>query len=285
MTGGGRVRLIVHADDFGISESVNLGLVDAHRHGIVTSTSVMANGAAFEHAVALAKECPTLDVGVHLTLTEERPVGPAAAGLVDAHGRFAPNVFDLAARHALGRVPLDAVRAELDAQIRRVLASGIPVSHLDGHQHVHALPGIARVVAELAKAHGIRTVRYPAERIRGYMLKLGLRSLGNARRVAEQIALAACCALSPLRELKRIDDFVGFYFGGRLTEANLATVLAGLPAGRTAELMCHPGDDDPRGPYRHWHYSWAVERDALSSPRIRELVLARGVQLISYRDL
>jgi predicted glycoside hydrolase/deacetylase ChbG (UPF0249 family) len=109
--------------------------------------------------------------------------------------------------------------------------------------------------------------------------------LHDLRRVAEQLALAAFCALSPLRKLKRIDEFVGFYFGGRLDEANLATVLAGLPAGRTAELMCHPGHDDPRGRYGHWHYSWAAERDALSSPRIRDLVLARGVQLISYRDL
>ncbi|HZF32048.1 MAG TPA: ChbG/HpnK family deacetylase [Gammaproteobacteria bacterium] len=281
MTGGTGMRLIVHADDFGISESVNLGIVDAHRRGIVTSTSVMANGAAFEHAVALARDCPTLDVGVHLTLTEERPVGPAAAGLVDASGRFPPHALQFAARYAAGRIPLRAVRAELDAQIGRVLARGLPVSHLDGHQHVHVLPGIAGVVAELARAHGIRTVRYPAERVRGYML----RNIGNARRLAEQVALAVFCALSPLRELKRIDDFVGFYFGGRLNEANLATVLAGLPSGRTAELMCHPGDDDPRGRYRHWDYSWVAERDALSSPRIRDLVLARGVQLISFRDL
>lgn len=281
MNGGARVRLIVHADDFGISESVNQGIVDAHRRGIVTSTSVMANGAAFEHAVALAKGCPTLDVGVHLTLTEEAPVGEPAAGLVGANGRFPPHALQFAARYAAGKIPLRAVRAELHAQIRRVLDRGLPVSHLDGHQHVHVLPGIARVVAELAKANGIRTVRYPAERVRGYML----RNLAGARRLAEQIALGAFCALSPLRELKRIDEFVGFYFGGRLDEANLATVLAGLPPGRTAELMCHPGDHDPRGHYGHWHYSWTAERDALSSPRIRDLVLARGMQLISYRDL
>jgi predicted glycoside hydrolase/deacetylase ChbG (UPF0249 family) len=280
VNGGARTRLIVHADDFGISESVNHGVVDAHRRGIVTSTSVMANGAAFEHAVALAKECPTLDVGVHLTLTEEKPVGAPAAGLVDANGRFPPHALQFAARYALGKIPLRAVRVELDAQICRVLERGLPVSHLDGHQHVHVLPGIAGVVAELARAHGIRTVRYPMERVRGYMLRLR-----DVRRLAEQVALGVFCALSPLRELKRIDEFVGFYFGGRLDETNLATVLAGLPPGGTAELMCHPGDDDPRGRYGHWRYSWTAERDALSSPRIRDLVLARGVQLISYRDL
>lgn len=279
---GTQARLIVHGDDFGISEAVNEGIVDAHRRGILTSTSLMASGRAFEHAVALAKDCPTLDVGVHLTLTEERALtsGPSTTALVDAEQRMPRDVFRFAARLALGRIPLDAVRDELDAQIRRVLDAGIAVSHLDGHQHVHALPGVARVVAELARRHGIRTVRYPAERLHGYMLG----NLRSARRVAEQLALRFCCALSPLKELRRIDDFVGFYFGGRLDERNLATVLAGLPAGRTVELMCHPGGDASRD-YGHWRYSWTAERDALLSPRIRELVVARGVHLISYRDL
>jgi predicted glycoside hydrolase/deacetylase ChbG (UPF0249 family) len=277
-----RARLIVHGDDFGIAESVNVGIVDAHRRGILTSTSLMASGRAFEHAVALAKECPTLDVGVHLTLTEEQAVcrDPSVAPLVDANHRMPRDVWRFAGRLATGRVPLAAVRSELDAQIRRVLDHGIAVSHLDGHQHVHALPGVAGVVAELARAHGIRTVRYPAERVRGYML----RNLRSARRVAEQVVLSLCCALSPLKELRRTDDFVGFYFGGRLDEHNLATVLAGLPAGRTAELMCHPGGSDSRD-YAHWRYSWAAERDALLSPRIRDLVVARGVHLISYRDV
>jgi predicted glycoside hydrolase/deacetylase ChbG (UPF0249 family) len=276
-----QARLIVHGDDFGIDESVNSGIVEAHRRGILTSTSLIANGRAFEHAVALAKACPTLDVGVHLTLTEERPLapGPAVAGLAEAD-RLPRDVWRLAARLALGRVPLAAVRAELDAQIRRVRDAGLAPSHLDGHQHVHVLPGVARVVAELARGYGIRTVRYPAERVRGYML----RNLRSARRVAEQVALGFCCALSPLKDLRQIDDFVGFYFGGRLDERNLATVLAGLPAGRTTELMCHPGGGDSRD-YGHWRYSWAEERDALLSPRIRELVEARGVRLISYRDV
>src|SRR5690606_18490395 len=105
-------------------------------------------------------------------------------------------------------------------------------------------------VAELARANGIRTVRYPAERVRGYML----RNLKRSRRLAEQMALGLFSALSPLRELRRTDEFAGFYFGGRLDEANLATVLGQLPAGRVTELMCHPGDDDARSTYAHWQY-------------------------------
>ncbi|HEY9182756.1 MAG TPA: ChbG/HpnK family deacetylase, partial [Gammaproteobacteria bacterium] len=273
-------RLIVHADDFGIAEPVNLGIMEAHDRGIVTSVSLMATGPAFDHAVALAHTRPKLDVGVHLVLTEHRPLtGTSVPSLVGADGRFAPHVTRLAGKRLRGAASLDEVRMELDAQIRRVRATGLAVSHLDGHQHVHVLPGIAGVVADLAAAHGIAAVRYPAERVRAYML----RNPHYLKRVVEQVALTAACAVSPLRGLRRSDDFVGFYFGGRLDEANLARVLAGLPAGRTVELMCHPGGEGMHAD--DWQYAWVAERDALTSPRIRGLVEARSIELVSYRDV
>jgi hopanoid biosynthesis associated protein HpnK len=276
------LRLIVNADDFGMTEAVNSGIVESHDRGIVTSASLMATGAAFEHAVALAKTRPQLAVGVHLTLTEQRPLtGTAAASLVGPDGCFPPHLVQFAGRHMRGKVALAEVRAELDAQIRKVRDAGIAVSHLDGHQHVHVLPGIAAIVAELAAAHGVRAVRYPAERVRIYML----RSLGNARRLAEQVVLGAICALSPLRRLRRTDSFVGFYYGGRLDENNLATVLGRLPSRGTVELMCHPGGDDTRAAEGYWQYSWAAERAALTSPRIRALLAARGAQLVSYGNI
>ena len=276
------LRLIVNADDFGMSEAVNQGIMEAHERGIVTSASLMATGSAFEHAVALAKARPGLAVGVHLTLTEQRPLtGNAAASLVGADGRFPPHLVQFAGWHLRGKVVLAQVRAELDAQIRKVRDAGIAVSHLDGHQHVHVLPGIAAIVAELAAAYGIGAVRYPTERVRAYMLQ----NLGNVRRLAEQVVLGIVCALSPLRALRRSDSFVGFYYGGRLDEKNLATVLGQLPERGTVELMCHPGGDDSRAAEGYWQYSWAAERAALTSPRIRALVAARGAQLVSNRDL
>jgi hopanoid biosynthesis associated protein HpnK len=273
-------RLIVHADDFGLSEAVNRAVIAAHAGGIVTSTSIMAGGGAFEHAVALARSHPSLDVGVHLTLTEQRPVAANVPSLVDSDGKLAPHATQLARRRALGKISMADVRKELEAQIRRVLDRGITPTHLDGHQHVHVLPGVAQVVLELARAYGIRAVRYPAERVRGYML----RSPARAKRVAEQLAVAGLSALSPLRALRRCDDFVGFYFGGRLNERNLRTVVEHLPPRGTIELMCHPGFEDPESRYGHWGYAWAEEAAALSSPAIRALLAARGVRLIGYRD-
>lgn len=273
-----RLRLIVNADDFGISEAVNNGIVAAHDRGIVTSTSLMATGDAFEHAVALARTRPRLAVGVHLVLTEQRPLLGAAAvpTLIGPSRAFAPHLKDLLGPVLRRRVSLEEVRAELDAQVRRVRGAGLSIGHLDGHQHVHVLPGVARIVAELAAEHGVAAVRYPAEPVRGYML----RDPRSLRRVAEQTALHAFCAASPLKRLRRSDTFVGFYFGGRLHEPNLRTLLVELPATGTVELMCHPGDEGMR-PSGDWQYAWAAERDALTSPAIRDLVLARGVQLVS----
>jgi hopanoid biosynthesis associated protein HpnK len=274
-------RLIVNADDFGIADAVNRGIAEAHDRGIVTSASIMATGQSFEHAVALARERPKLGIGVHLVLTEQRPLagGVHVPTLVGRDGRFAPHAVELAGRQLGARISLRDVKVELDAQIRRVRAAGLAVTHLDGHQHVHVLPGVARVVAELAATHGIAAVRYPAEHVRAYML----RSPRGLKRLAEQTAVTVCCAVSPLHDLRRSDDFVGFYFGGRLDETNLTTVLDDLPPGRTIELMCHPGQADMRAD--GWRYAWAAELAALTSPRIRELLAARGVQLISYRDV
>lgn len=274
-------RLIVHADDFGLSAAVNRAVLAGHVNGIVTSTSIMAGGDAFDDAVSLVSRCPSLDVGVHLTLTEQRPVANSVPSLVDSEGRFAPHATRFATRYLRGEVALADVRTELDAQIRRVREHGIAPTHLDGHQHVHVLPGIARIVAQLANEHGIRSVRVPAERLRGYMLK----DPSRLKRVAEQLAIGALCALGPLAPLRRVDHFVGFYFGGRLSEDNLRTVLEHLPGGETVELMCHPGLEDPTSPYGHWGYSWAAETAALTSPGIRALLAERGVRLIGYRDI
>ncbi|HEX6998271.1 MAG TPA: ChbG/HpnK family deacetylase [Gammaproteobacteria bacterium] len=275
------LRLIVHADDFGLSEAVDDGIVEAHDRGIVTSTSVMANGPAFAHAVALARARPALDVGLHLTLTELEPLTRDSPALAGAANRLPPHAVQFAARYLRGRIPLADVRRELEAQIRTALDAGLAVSHLDGHQHVHVLPGVARVVVELARAYGIRAVRCPAERVRLFMLRGGAR----VRRIAEQLAVGAAAVLSPLQELKRVDAFVGFFHGGRLTEENLTALLAALPNGGTVELMCHPGRDDPGSAFNAWGYRWSAETAALTSPSVRGLLERRGIELISYRDV
>ena len=157
------VRLVVNADDFGVSERVNSGIVHAHREGVVTATSLMAVGRAFEHAVRLARAVPDLDVGVHLTLVAERPLRPEGSSLTGTDGRFPPGAGAFTLGWLTGRIRRADVEAEWSAQIERVLASGIRPSHLDSHQHVHVLPGLLDLARELAARYGIPFVRVPVE--------------------------------------------------------------------------------------------------------------------------
>ncbi len=276
-------RLIVHADDFGLSPSVNHGIVEAHCRGIVTSTSIMACGAAFEHAVALARSTPTLDVGVHLTLTEEPPVSSPERipSLVAPDGRFHEHTSSFVRQWITGRVSLDEVELELDAQIRRVVDQGVAVSHLDGHQHVHMVPGIRRVVGCLAARYDIHAVRYPREAPRPYMVA----EVKSAPRLIRLLALNAFCMAAGAQREMRPDHFFGFFFGGRLTKANLLKVFEGLPRRGVCELMCHPGQPEGDSAHAHWHYRWQDELDALTDKAVAATLRAKGVELTSYAAL
>ena len=276
-------KLIVHADDFGISEQVNSGILEAHNHGILTSTSIMATGAAFEHAVAMCRTAPTLDVGIHLTLVGERSLvsKELIPSLLDTDGRFYNHATAFTKRYSVGKIRIVEVVRELEAQIQKVLDHGLAVSHLDSHQHVHMLPDIWRAVVELAKKYHIPAVRLAREKLRAYMLQ----EIGVVTRIAPLIVLNLLAGLRDGSGVRSTDHFVGFFFGGNMVKTNLKTVLQNLPAFGTCELMCHPGHGDAGRHYRHWHYNWTSELAALVDPEIRDLLGRRGVKLISYRDL
>ncbi|MHC4414588.1 MAG: carbohydrate deacetylase [Planctomycetota bacterium] len=275
-------NLIVHGDDLGLSPAVNEGILEAHTEGILTSASIMANGEAFEHAVALVRATPSLDVGIHLTLVEERPLlAPDRVGsLVDAGGRFHRHATAFALRYCTGRIGLDEVRSELDAQIRRVLSEGLRISHLDSHQHLHVLPGVLRVVAGLADRYDIPAIRLPAERLPGSILKRP-----PLIRAAQLLILRLLCRRATHLRLATTDHFVGFLHGGRLDERVLPEVLESIPPQGTCELMCHPGRADPAGRYRHWGYRWADELRALTAPDLGRRLTALDIRLCSWRDL
>lgn len=278
-----RLQLIVHADDFGLTERVNDGIRMAHERGILTSTSLLANGAAFAHAVDIARRTPKLDLGVHLTLVEDRPLSDPRRipSLVGADGKFFRHATVLAKRWLKGQLVLDEVREEFAAQIQKVLDAGLKITHVDGHQHAHVLPGVLGVVADLARQYGIASVRFPAERLRGYML----RDWSSVGRVVQMLGLHVFALVGRGTALKRPDHFVGFYFGGRLNKRNLLTLIEHLPAGGTCELMCHPGMADSSSSYSHWEYDWSEELEALCDRDVAKAVSSRGAELISYGDL
>jgi hopanoid biosynthesis associated protein HpnK len=275
-------RLIVNADDFGLSAAANDGVLLAHRQGIVTSASVMAGASAFETAAAQARATPSLDLGVHLMLTDGRPVADPGTirSLVTRHGGFHGHALVLTRRLLTGRIHLGEVRAELTAQIERVRAAGLPISHVDGHQHVHVLPGIWPIVRELACRFAIPAVRLPRERFRRSMVSAGFSSL----RVVQMLALGLFARACRPEGLRVPDHWVGFAVGGRLDAVALAAILRDLPASGTCELMCHPGlgtDDSRRGA----GYDPEAEVAALTAPAVRTLLAERGIRLTSWREL
>ena len=279
-------RLIVNADDFGLHAAVNRGILTAHTEGIVSSTSLMAGGAAFDDAVRIARHCPQLGVGVHLTLVGASPLLPVAevSSLLDESGDFYGSYPLFIKRFLRGKIRLAEVERELAAQIDRVRMAGIQPSHLDSHQHLHVLPGIGGLVLDLARRFSIRAIRIPAEPVAfigatpatvGRLVgRGGLTMLANLFR---QHAAAA--------GIRTSDHFFGMLAGGQLTEPAILAILRRLPPG-DSELMTHPGfaDESLADAFR-WDYQWDAERQALTAPAVRALLAERQIRLISFREL
>ena len=279
-------RLIVNADDFGLHAAVNRGILAAHTEGIVSSASLMAGGAAFDDAVRIARHCPQLGVGVHLTLVGARPVLPVAevSSLLDESGAFYGSYPLFIKRFLRGKIRLAEVERELAAQIDRVRMAGIQPSHLDSHQHLHVVPGISAIVLDLARRFAIPAIRIPAEPL-GFFGGMSF----SAGRVAGRSGLTVLAGLFRRRALaaglKAPDHFFGMLAGGQLNETALQNILQQLPAG-TSEIMCHPGRPDAALARQYsWDYHWSDELAALCAPQTRRLLQENGVRLISFREL
>jgi len=275
-------QLIVNADDFGLSPPVNEGILRAHREGIVTAASLMAVGMAFDHAVGLARQAPGLDIGVHLTLVEERPLLSQRSSLADGRGRFPPGALALVRALATGKIRHADVRAEWAAQIEKILAAGLTLSHLDSHQHVHALPGLSAIATELAAAYRIAVVRAPLERPRRDMFA----RLTAVPRLVGWLTL--CAAWITARSLGQTPvhapRFLGFCHGGRLDAGRLGLLLVSLKPGRVYELMCHPGYRPEQAAYGRWGYGHETELAALTAPQVKTLITRLGIQLRGFAD-
>ncbi len=288
-------RLIVNADDFGLTEKINQAIIEAHSCGLISSTSLLANGAAFESALALSRQAPRLGVGVHLNLTEGQPVAPASSipSLVNGRGCFARKSAGLWRAAILGRVSGAEIEKELRAQIEKVLTAGIVATHLDSHKHVHALPALGRMAIRLARQYGIPAIRCVAERRSG--LGCLLRRFPRAkmtifRQRLNSFALAVV-SRGWSRQLRQAgvayaEHFYGVTPTGFLDEEILREILRHLPDG-TSELMCHPGFADQalrQTPTRLFEQR-EIEYQALSQPEIKLLAKDLGIELINYGDL
>jgi predicted glycoside hydrolase/deacetylase ChbG (UPF0249 family) len=265
----GSCRLIVNADDFGFTRDVNAGIIEAHRAGILTATTLMANGDAFDDAVALARETPSLDVGCHLVLVQGRSV-------YDPSRALPATIAGLLRAVAQRRIPL---YEEAAAQVRKLLAGGIEPSHIDTHKHTHLLPPVLDVVARVAREFGISFVRRPFD----FGAPVGVPMVRRA--VAAGLRIVSPHFATALHGLRTTDHFTGFQMTGTLTAARLAETLERLPSGLT-EFMCHPGKlgSDLRAASTRLKESRQTELAALLSPEVRKAIGQRGIELVNFRQ-
>ncbi|MGW6131519.1 ChbG/HpnK family deacetylase [Cellulomonas sp. NPDC055163] len=271
--------LVVTADDLGLTPGVNRAVRRAHLDGIVTSTSLLAVGRAFDDAVAMLRSTPTLEVGAHLALVgEDAPLLTAreVPTLVDRRGAFPLSYRTLVARAAAGRVDVDDVRRELGAQLERIRGTGLPLTHVDTHQHTHLWPAVGRVVVELATAHGVAAVRTPRSRSRG---PVGLGVSVLARAAARRATRAGLVTTA---------DYAGLDEAGALDQDRLARTVRAAAAhgGATLEINTHPGvEPDPDLARFAWGYRWSDELAMLLDSGTRGLLADSGYRLGGFDDL
>jgi hopanoid biosynthesis associated protein HpnK len=269
-------RLIVNADDFGLSPSVNAAVIRAHREGILTTSSLMVNEPGFDEAVKLAKENPRLGVGLHLTLLMGHSALPPEKipGLVNARGEFVNSPVGVGLSYFFKPSLRAQLRAEIHAQFEKFHATGLPLDHVNGHLHLHLHPIIFKILMD------------DAEQLRIRHLRLTRDCLARSRRMSRghlfyKISHAAIFeflsgrAREPLRRrgIKHAQTTFGLLQDSRVDEEYVLKLLPELPSG-DSELYSHPSLD-----------KFKPEFDALVSPRVKEQINKLGIELIRYQDL
>lgn len=244
-------RLIVTADDLALHPGIATAAIRAHREGIVTACSIVANGAAFDDAVERLRDVPQLEVGVHLTLVEEKPLTAV---------RFPKKYTSFVPLYLLRSISAAQIERELRAQIEKVLETGLSVTHLNGHQHLHLLPRIFRIVERLARAYAIGYVRIVDD----------FGSISRPFQVGSLSALGRRCR----REGLTNDRTIGVADAGHLRDVMpLFDHVEGL-----TELVTHPGIGVEG---YDWDYAWEDETRALTLPGLRDALDARGIELVA----
>lgn len=285
-----RRRLIINADDLGLSEGVNRGILECAEFGVVTSASMLVNMPGWGDAVSRVDAMRTdMGVGLHFNIVAGDPLTSAQTISSPETGRFY-SLPQLTTRVLMGLISLKDVRRELAAQIEKLRSTGIRITHVDSHRHVHALPGIGSVVADAARSFGIRITRRPLE-------PLGI-NVSCAQATLRKLAIGLSWYLtsemhrSALRDPQSgharhdVDHFLGVSLdGGRRFAQRLDSMIDRIPVG-TTELMVHPGyNDDTLASLDSYTWQRECEVRALVSHPLRTRLERLGIDLLNFGAL
>jgi predicted glycoside hydrolase/deacetylase ChbG (UPF0249 family) len=283
-------RLIINADDFGLTRGINRAILELHQAGALTSATLMANGPAFDDAVTIALANSRLGVGCHIVLTDGTPLShpQSIPTLLGADGKnFRPSLIDFLLAVLRGKVSEDEIAIEALAQIQQLQRSGIDVTHIDTHKHTHILPAVARPLLYVCERTGIGAIRNPFEE--PWSLALGH---------SDPIRHLQVKLIHPLRKrfqalpqirdgrIVTTDGTIGISATGRLDDTTLHSILNAMPNGLW-ELVCHPGynDRDLDAVTTRLRVTREIERNALLSAFAANSLHPNHAELIHYGSL
>ncbi|MCI6607598.1 MAG: ChbG/HpnK family deacetylase [Mitsuokella jalaludinii] len=276
--------IIINADDFGRHAEINRAVEQGLVHGCLRSATVMPGGAAFAGAIDIARRHEALGLGVHFTLVDGNPILPPSEipSLVAEDGRFLPDHTALLRRYLKGSVNLEEVRRELAAQLRKVEATGVPISHVDSHQHMHTLPGIIDIALDLASSARIGAVRAPRT-------PLFAGAFGGLGQLVGRLGLSTLAQLAAVKAHRRglavTEHFSGIVAGEAVSEAELLKLIAHLPQG-TTEVMMHPGTcNEVLQEDSGWQHDFEEELRAITSPRVMAALREAEIEPVNFRHL
>lgn len=280
-------RLIVNADDFGISEEVNEAVIRAYREGVLTSTSLMVTGAAFTQAVELAKENSGLAVGIHLVTVVGQSVLPHSEipTLVDEKGNFSNNPTLAGLKYYFSPQARRELRKEIAAQFEKFHSTGLRLSHIDGHLHLHVHPVIFSAALEMGVKYGARRMRVPSEE-RQLALAFDRRSV--LRKTIYTLLFGGLA-----RHMKKKLRALGFSFpervygnlqSGRMSERYFLYALDNLTA-EASEIYFHPAVYAGHRVLNNDERQCLIEFEALTSRKVKERIHALEIKLTNYVEL
>lgn len=286
-------RLIINADDLGLTAGVNRAICEANANGVVTSATLMANGAAFANAVDRVRSQPAgrLSVGCHLVLVDGAPITQPerVASLVKA-SKFRQGIGELALAAQRRKLDPAEIETEAVAQFKKIWSAGIQPSHFDSHKHSHMFPQILGPVLRAARSCGITRVRNPFEPRNPLPLAWLRRSRTLLKRALQVRALRVMRSkwLRLVKDagFKTPDGSFGVITTGDLDATLLRALLENMPEG-TWELVCHPGynDDDLDKIRTRLRASRVQELELLTSPETKRFIESLGIELITYNEL
>jgi len=279
--------LVVNADDMGVSDDIDSGIIECFKNGIVRDTSILATGEYFAHAVGLLKENKITAAGVHISLTGGfKSVLPheKVRTITDKNGVFAGHFPEFISAYASGRISRAEVAAECAAQIAKVKKENFYISHLDSHEHIHMFPPVLDIVMQAAKDEKVPYIRIPNEKVP--FAKLAAEPVNWFRHAA--LSVFCCMAKKAFQKngsLMYNNHFLGHFHAHKLTEGDFLSFINDLPDGVT-EIGCHPGFFGANiSRTRPWYKSCEEEVKALCSDSVKLAIKEKGIRLCSYGEM